>query len=78
MKHQVENQIFDSIISKDGSYSTTYELTEYGIIFHKLYLLTELVCEHNEKINKTNDYYCSSKIKEYLKSKQITLYHFDK
>ena len=73
------NELYGSCISQEGSfgrpYSRTFELTEYGIVFNKLYLLSELVCEQSKNINKNGDFDFSDKIKNNIKSKQITIYY---
>ena len=73
------NELYGCCISQEGSfsrpYSRTFELTEYGIAFNKLYLLTELVCEQSKSINKNGNFNSSDKIKKNIKSKQLTIYY---
>ena len=53
------------------SFSATYGLNEYSETFHRLYLVSELVCENSERINKCGYYYNSTNIKETLDTKKM-------
>ena len=64
--------------SSDGSYST-YSLTDYGITFYKLYLISLLYVENNPYTRKLYQY-IDPKLKEHLKSylntKNVTFWSY--
>lgn len=49
-------------------------ITEYGIVYTKLFYMALLFCEKNPKLNANNDYW-SEGIKKKLDTKQTTFYH---
>lgn len=53
-----------------------YKLLEYGVIFNKLYLIAELYCENNKKINCDNSFNFSPNIKRILSDKEFTVSYF--
>lgn len=57
--------------TKDGYISITYKLTDFATIYYKLYLISELECENNKRINKFNYYRDSESIKNTIETKLI-------
>lgn len=53
------------------SYTATYELNEFSILYHKLYLLTVLYCEASENIQKHCYLGLSDSIKKTIDTKQM-------
>lgn len=81
LKENVHNE-FNNILlykffRKDGSY-TTHKLTDYGVIYQKLYYITTLFCVNNENIKPlfTNSTHTLNGIKENLESGEITFWTY--
>ena len=81
-KKQLKRDTFNNIvlydyIRKEGSY-TTYELTDYGIIYQKLLYVVTLFCTNNEKINilLTNPQKTINSVKENLENQEITFWSY--
>lgn len=77
-KKQLKRDTFNNIvlydyIRKEGSY-TTYELTDYGIIYQKLLYVVTLFCINNEKIKTllTNPKNTINSVKKCLENQEIT------
>lgn len=48
-------------------------ITEYGMVYNKLFYMARLFCERSSKLNKNNDYW-SEEIKKKLDTKETTFY----
>lgn len=55
------NKMYNFISAKryEGGDYEKYSLTDYAVIYHKLYYITYLFCQKNKQINKNNQYYNS-------------------
>lgn len=81
LENNIHNEINDIRLlkyhQKDGSY-TTYELTDYGFIYQKLYYVATLFCVTNESIEPlfTSSQHTLKGIKQDLESREITFWTY--
>ena len=50
-----------------------YSLTEFGVVFQKLYYITLLYCETNPSINNENQFCGSDRVKRTLDTQEVTI-----
>ncbi len=55
-------------------YDATYSLTEFGVVFYKLYYISYCYCKNNKSINPDGSYYYGEKsIEDIIKSKRASI-----
>ena len=54
-------------------YRAEYTLTEFGVVFYKLYYVTLLYCETNPSINNENQFCGSDRVKRTLDTQEVTI-----
>lgn len=58
-------------------YDATYSITDFSVVYHKVYLIAYLYCKNNRRINPDGNYFNSEKfIKEILDTHQIQVSRF--
>lgn len=55
-------------------FDASYELSDFAVVYHKLYYITYLFCKNSKVINSKGDAYCySDSIKKILDTRQIDI-----
>ena len=56
-------------------FDASYELSDFAIVYHKLYYITYLFCKNSKVFNSKGDAYCNpDSIKQILDTRQIEIY----
>lgn len=88
-KHQCDHYFLDNKMHKEtlsrkdyGSwggqlYDATYSVTDFALVFHKLYYISYMFCKNSTKINPNMEYFtCEKSIEDVITSKTISISRF--
>jgi len=67
---EISREYFDD---NHTSYDTKYKLTDYGVVYYKMYYMSRLFCEKSVYINERCDYH-SAGLKEVIDTREVVFW----